>query len=618
MGNKPTVQEDAKDVNLSSFYTIDTSDPDLPMTRILHKSHIPMEPSYTRVSERIRSRYILTMYLVDLMEQVNEMIDRPHLIGTYEKYLDNLFDTDLVLHATRTLSALMGVAFDPQESTFQELLRTAPKDQTTLLRMLRRNVDEVNQVYDSLGKEIDQLNVLYGRTIARDRSPPRTITRHTERVRESRNTRYAGRTYGTERINEVGLKFSDELTVKKLSGPMSLRLMKSGEPTMPIVMLLGDRHFSYDEMCQQCDEKNGCYDLRAPQFFQLLDQTPYADQTSVFVEYSDRDLERADDGTYHSMFLDGFEGGVMYDMIQNALPCVRPKARRTVEKECFTQRLQWHMTDVRYGLRQEPSVEFAMALFKNIGIPSSIQHASKAFKEVVRTIVNTVYDHKTKRITIDRFAETFAKEVLRPENQAFSLIVKQIQKQSYIRMTPAKLKDMLQQGIVMHTARKRWNESELENLFSALHERDLQLGDVFFDPEFWEVFPQRINYFVPFQAALLDVYTVFRMLKSTTDAKLAIAYLGNAHTETIASLLHIYFGYSSLYTSSSQPIQGSVGGPTRSQPVARCVVIQDGIDVGKLVMEVRSKRVSFGHSKPRKVSIKKVIRKSMRKIRRKK
>lgn len=587
-------------IDISPFYTIDSSG-GFVTAKLLHKE-VPLSDDILNADEGRRSRYILTKYLMDLYDYVYEHnigISDMDKVRVYASTLDFLGDEELIQHAVGVLSTLVGVR-PTLRTTLQTLYQLAPDTPRKLYNTIETNGKAAYQIYTRL------LQNIRSRSRSPSQSPSRPQTSRRSRgsrgsrgltrlstIRSGRNMRIQnvedekGGQKETEK--EFGLKFSDEFIVRKFSGPISVRVMQPHVDDMPVILLLGDEHFTYTEMCEECDE--GCYDLRSPAFFEQLEQTPYANKVSVFLEFFDLALgQKGKPPTIDERFyIPGFEGGVMHDILSYAIPCMRPEHRRLTDVPCFTRHLKWHMADIRAGmfLSGEPSIELALNVLAGSAIFPYLTGMDDRFKKVVSTIVNSIYDPKTKQIRIDRFAETFAKEVMHPDNVKYSMIAKQVRKHSYIRMTPTRLKDMLEHAMVIQMqldseSVRESKENELLALLSQLKNYDYNLGDIFFTPELWDRVGPQIGYFVSFMAALLDVYTVFRMLKPTRDTKLSIAYLGDAHITAISSLLYTYFGYTELYNSTK-----------RVRVNRRCVTIKDSIDIAQMVKSVVVQQ-SFG------------------------
>ena len=82
-------------------------------------------------------------------------------------------------------------------------------------------------------------------------------------------------------VKPSGLKLhEDGPVVKKISGPVSLYYLKpptdfyfkyKGQINMPLVLLFGDLHQSYDNLCEPCNHDDGCMEIYSPAFLTLLD-----------------------------------------------------------------------------------------------------------------------------------------------------------------------------------------------------------------------------------------------------------------------------------------------------------------------------------------------------------
>ena len=70
--------------------------------------------------------------------------------------------------------------------------------------------------------------------------------------------------------------------IKKLSGPISfyylrpdyenfIAIPESDREKYPLIILFGDRHESFDSICNPCDISNGCYRIDSDEFLQVID-----------------------------------------------------------------------------------------------------------------------------------------------------------------------------------------------------------------------------------------------------------------------------------------------------------------------------------------------------------
>jgi hypothetical protein len=127
---------------------------------------------------------------------------------------------------------------------------------------------------------------------------------------------------------------------------------------IPIQMLLGDKHYSFDNICEEPDaayiSQTNSVILTTfnPSWFNLLDSTckedlPIDYYFETFVPYN-----LLQDPKYlqnHKNFL-VINGSVMTYIAQNYLPCFTSKQKAIKSDLCFTKHIRYHMAEVRWSL----------------------------------------------------------------------------------------------------------------------------------------------------------------------------------------------------------------------------------------------------------------------------
>ena len=125
--------------------------------------------------------------------------------------------------------------------------------------------------------------------------------------------------------------------MNQISGPVSIYYLKPINTEMPLVLMFGDIHGSYENMCSNCkckDEgKDCCHEIYDTDFLQKLDRlsTP-ATPVDFYIEYFD-DNEGSFEGP-----LDKFRK-----------PAFRPCYNRAIKHftECPAQNVRWQYSDIR-------------------------------------------------------------------------------------------------------------------------------------------------------------------------------------------------------------------------------------------------------------------------------
>lgn len=563
----------------------------IPLSLRMRSAVIPIPRSVASplMSVELTSRIALEGYIVYLIRELFNEHDDTYVRSLQQKskrpvyprshvhdllrHIHQMNDAQLVDYAERILSALVGQSSSSSSSSFSELdflLSELPTDELTLRRMVAKRRNNMLEAIQMIDTSHPHLNV---------------------------------------NENANGLKFDDHVIVQKLSGPVSMRVMRSEIPTLPIIILMGDVHFSRENICEPCgvhEDEDRCFTLlvngEGTPLFEALDQTSYADQISVFVEYFDTYYDPIS-GSEH-LFVPGFDNGVMQDVVKEAIPCVANQrnllSSLSSSSICSTNHLKWHMADVRFsGVTVESAFSVLWHLRLDYHKYNLFWGTNQTFRKMISTIVNSLYDYNTNRVQFERFAESFANEVLKPEHINYSLIAKQLQKQPLFRVTPARLKAILLHAIDIQFADSVESQKKVKQLFHLAKSMGRSLGEVFFEPEFWararevifdQVGSRRLSFILNISSALMDVYTVLRMMKSTRDSKLSIAFLGNAHAISIASLLFTYFGYQLEY------IAG--GGKMHEIEENRCLRIDQPVNIQAMIAHVdtESSKSSFSSS----------------------
>ena len=146
--------------------------------------------------------------------------------------------------------------------------------------------------------------------------------------------------------------------MSKISGPVSMYYLKPISNDMPLILLFGDHHFSYDNMCPtrrssmtSYSENEGSkrnyvsFEIYSPFFLKKLEKlsTP-SRPVDFYVEYFDDGDET---GSFNSP-LDKFRE-----------PAFQPCYKRTVKKgsKCPAPNIRWHYSDIRLS-KMKNNIEY--------------------------------------------------------------------------------------------------------------------------------------------------------------------------------------------------------------------------------------------------------------------
>jgi hypothetical protein len=155
--------------------------------------------------------------------------------------------------------------------------------------------------------------------------------------------------------------------IQKLSGPISFyylkpdysRIAKEDIEKYPLIMLLGDYHMSFDNICDPCDISNGCYRIDSPEFLQVIDSLAMMELPSVSIDEpsaaikSDFYIDWFVENSFYGMG-DGFKNGPMdyftnFSRPDNISACYDRSLIGTPEylEKCPTKNIRWHHGDLR-------------------------------------------------------------------------------------------------------------------------------------------------------------------------------------------------------------------------------------------------------------------------------
>lgn len=343
-----------------------------------------------------------------------------------------------------------------------------------------------------------------------------------------------------------GLHFGPGFTVKRLSGPVSLCVLQSTDSALPVVIMAGDAHGRYKDLC------NTSFDLRKPRFFEWLDRMPYANQTSVYLEYFDYSLRKRAN-SFEDDIHKSFRGGVMHDVLGYGIPCLHPRLLT-----CSTSHLKWEMGDVRYALiKGNLSIEMGLLLLGKPGLVRPyLQTANKRLVQVIGRIVSSVYDPSTRTITIDRFIDTFVDEIMKPNNVKYSLIATVVKSHRFL-ISSAQLKQWIRRAISVSMQRSDDNAAENPSAYKSI------LSHLSVDELTWE-------FWAEIRSFLIEIYTLLKITNETS--KLVVAYYGADHVAVLMDLFVKYFGYKPKFVKADSPHHDK-----------RCVDIEQPVNIEKMI-----------------------------------
>jgi hypothetical protein len=140
----------------------------------------------------------------------------------------------------------------------------------------------------------------------------------------------------SKKVSKNGIHINGKV-IERVSGPVSMYcLVPSGFLNIQkTILLFGDYHFSYENLCA---EKSGTYDIYDEEFYKLFDYQ----HTDVFVEVF------ANRSNSVTPFVKGFKGGPMSNVIDKFKQCF-PLYKNYKQISCPTKHIKWHAADARYS-----------------------------------------------------------------------------------------------------------------------------------------------------------------------------------------------------------------------------------------------------------------------------
>ena len=325
----------------------------------------------------------------------------------------------------------------------------------------------------------------------------------------------------------------------QISGPVSMYYLKPNDSSLPLFLLFGDIHNSFDNMCSECtceERKRCCHRIYDIDFLKKIEKLSRPQRpVDFYIEYFEAD----DDGAFESP-LDHFRE-----------PNFRNCYRRTVKnrKNCYAPDIRWHYSDIRMAHTKNNIenlfeslyvfIQFCMDLNKTQsyeGISMShwlkMDKSSLTYKKVAGIDISKKEDiyqiikllAEFNQQTIAEFAERIVDFVFTSEYP--SLIQKQFRKQ-------VKTSIFADKSFVVKMMR-----DSLQSKLAA----NLDVDDKLFDK--LAKFDITANYkplaylLLHINSTFVDLYTILRaMKKNDTPPALCVAYLGNAHILNMVDIL---------------------------------------------------------------------------------
>lgn len=388
-----------------------------------------------------------------------------------------------------------------------------------------------------------------------------------------------------------------------VANPYDMKYFPYDMKYFPLIILFGDIHGSKEGSCVSCscskEEGKCCYTISDHSFLQLLDTL--GSELHPIDFYTETFLVGTNKGFVDNDYMDDL---TTKDMVT----CYQRTLRGTEYNKCPTKKIRWQAGDPRQAgdtfgkqgedyyyyyedetvkqlvdkningkryidtipkkFRDDAYIEFQFTglldelyyIFKYLLLKDyefatyRIDRFNKLllkseFKTLDKflTLLNTLYDEKTKLLNTDKFSETFFSMMTRKN----SLIFKQIMKQEYLPF-----KDInYWSKMYAESLRHKFNDSgtnplapeDLKKLLLNVESVVTDIDGYFRDYDEFYLAPDirawrviLFNLLVAIQSPLLDIYTITRIFKKPEGgnrSSLSFGYFGNNHVKNIVDIL---------------------------------------------------------------------------------
>jgi hypothetical protein len=419
--------------------------------------------------------------------------------------------------------------------------------------------------------------------------------------------------------------------------------------SLPLILLFGDQHESVEGMCSNCtclkEEKECCFEIYDKPFLQELDAIGRAYPIDYYTEFFDLIDERSIlSPPQNDMFYRFFH--------KTAKECHKRELRKNhrYTLSCPTRFIRWHYGDSRQMYHYaESAMIIQHFLVENsiLGILTTTPHtAHTSINNVRRAVIPYIASNMRRyiksdeqihsllefhkqivwhalsvlfskvsdptdlsahiRMVIQTFSEQLASLLFQAQHA--SGIYKQLQKinlpafrepsrlatilfETYMK-TPDLLAHLEQCLQTTHPTNLEWAGPTIMNIFLSYEELPAPIIDTLVHPQniqfFIEILTKTMGVIVPLSAPLLDLYTLFRMIKNPTDnvpAVLSIVYVGSRHMRNMINILtHSPFGYQMEYHTHTYP-SNYLHNVEAKDPISRCISIDAKLPLVEYVNE---------------------------------
>jgi len=386
-----------------------------------------------------------------------------------------------------------------------------------------------------------------------------------------------------------GLLIADKL-IKFISGPISCTLLtplsydtyQSKGLELPIILLFGDSHFSFDNMCNFptdkpplvdgiCEPDNGCYKIYSPEFLQALNQLAEGTYPiDIYGEFQKGNTIRAIQGPM-DLFLD-----------QNST-CFLHETKST--SACRYKNLRWHYSDVRHI---KGTFIYYMSMYNDIlstiGKTTTTSNAytslvqkyipEEQFKEIFRVLKAFILNTDSKGNIKNMVYNIFRNLLLNPNDKIIKQINSQIEELRSIKLWA----DIIIQTFIKYNMSLMIPDLHgLETIFMYLKIRDEHaIEEILSNQILTNTLRQLVKLIRTVSALFFDIYTILRMFKKPSPKSY---HKPNKTDELNPTLSVCYFGYNHCrnieYMLRSLSMYQSILSVDHSNLISRCIDVSN-------------------------------------------
>lgn len=329
------------------------------------------------------------------------------------------------------------------------------------------------------------------------------------------------------------------LNIRQLSGPTTFTYLfpkreafeENAEKGifLPIIILLGDTHYSEDSRCEPCEEEKGCFLVESDTFLSTLDTIAKKYPVDVYTEYAPKKLINEKGGVLFHRFIGKTSG------------CYETALRGTKRYRCNFPNIRWHYADARFWKNKVEGEAIEVSNYLNFlkGPKADLQEdyrlqiPTPIFKKFLFRMLEASHKDETMAILSRRWAGLMKEALFKTPN---SMVYKQIKK-SNIEVSIDHYCYYSLQCHRLATEEKIGSKQDLSNLCLYIFSGNALPGDLAI---YKKLIEKVFIFWVKFTACLLDMYFIARMLKTPKDninSYVTVAFFGHEHATAISNFL---------------------------------------------------------------------------------